>query len=159
MNRDLLGIAAALALAGGVLAAEAHIEEALFRTAHVALPQEIATNEIVRGLQTGLWNPNRTAVAVSFPQPRASVVFVFLRQTNGTYLAVDASGVEGGNFGKLGISGRSGYERFETQPVEWLRREDEWFQVVMRTRAWKAGQRFTVSEALVIKPDGTVLWR
>jgi hypothetical protein len=45
------------------------------------------------------------------------------------------------------------------EPVEWLRRDDGLFQLVMRTRAWKAGQRFSVSEALVIKPDGTVLWR
>jgi len=74
-------------------------------------------------------------------------------------LAVEASGVEGGNFGKLGIAGRSGYDRFETTPTQWLQREDGWFQDVMRTRAWKAGKRYTVSEKLLIKPDGTVLWR
>ena len=144
-------------VAGGALASESDFQEALLVAARKALPKEISTNEVVRVLQAGLWNSNRTAVAVSVPSPKATVVFVFLRQTSGTWLAVDASGVEGGNFGKLG--GRSGYERFETKPVEWLGRDDGLFQVVMRTRAWKAGQRFTVSEALAIKPDGTVLWR
>ncbi|MHC1764608.1 MAG: hypothetical protein AB9869_09905 [Verrucomicrobiia bacterium] len=98
-------------------------------------PEEISTEEIGTGLKIGLWNTDRTAIAVSFPKPEASVIFVFLRQTDGSYLAADASGVEGGNFGKLGIAGRKGYDRFETTPVQWLRREDGWFQVVMRTSA------------------------
>jgi len=69
---------------------------------------------------------NRTAVAVSVPQrhPKHSVVFVFLRQTDFTYLAADTSGVEAGNFGKLGLLPRADYERFAATPVEWLQRDD-----------------------------------
>jgi len=159
MKRIFLIVAIPLLFALSALAAESRVDDALFLSARTALPKASSTNGIVRVLQAGLWNSNRTAVAVSFPGPAASVVFVFLRQTSGTYLAVDTSGVEGGNFGKLGIAGRSGYDRFETKPVQWLHRDDGLFQVVMRTRAWKARQRYTVSEALVIQPDGTVLWR
>ncbi len=148
----------ARALSTDALAADSRVDDALFLAARKALPQDISTNETARVLQAGLWNSNRTAVAVSFPKPKASVIFVFLRQTNGTYLAVDASGVEGGNFGKLG-RGRTDYDHFETTPVEWSYREDRWFQVVMRTRVWRAGQRYTVSEQLLIEPDGTVLYR
>lgn len=146
-----------LLAAANVLAAEPHIDEALIVAALKALPRETSSNKVVQVLQTGLWNTNRTAVAVSFVKPKASVIVVFLRQPNGAYLATDASGVEDGNFGKLGIGGRAGYERFETVPVQWLRRDDQLFQVVMRTRAWKNGKRYTVSEPLIIKPDGTVL--
>src|SRR5258705_1149205 len=146
------------ALIATASAGESRIDAALLAAAQNAMPGEIAANQWTRALESGLWNSNRTALAVSITQPKASVVFVFLRQTNGTYLSADASGVEGGNFGKLGRP-RTDYERFETTPVEWLRREDGWFQVRMRTRAWRGGQRYTVSEPLLIKPDGTVLYR
>jgi hypothetical protein len=147
------------ALIATASAGESRIDAALLAAAQKAMPSEVATNELISALQAGLWNSNRTAVAVSIPKPKASVIFVFLRQTNATYLAVDASGVEGGNLGKLGVAGRSGYDRFETTPTEWLHRDDGRFQIVMRTRAWKAGKRYTVPEKLLINPSGTVLWR
>jgi hypothetical protein len=146
------------ALVAVVSAGESRTDAALLAAAQKTMPRAIGRNQLVRALESGLWNSNRTAVAVSTIQPRASVVFVFLRQTNGTYLAADASGVEGGNFGKLGRP-RTDYDRFETTPTEWLYREDGWFQVWMRTRGWRGGQRYTVSEPLLIKPDGTVLYR
>ena len=143
------------------LAAEPRVPETLLASARNAFPQDITTNGMLRVLQAGLWNSNRTAFAVSFPRPRpkASVIFVFLQQTNDTYLAVDASGVEGGNLGVLGSRGRKDYERFETTPVKWLHRDDGRFQVVMRTRAWRAGKHYTVSENLLVSQGGTVLWR
>jgi hypothetical protein len=143
----------------GAMAAEARVTETLLASARNVVPQDITTNELLRVLQAGLWNSNRTAVAVSFPRQNASVIFVFLQQTNGTYLAVNASGVEGGNLGVLGSRGRKDYDRFETTPVKWLYRDDGRFQVVMRTRAWRSGRRYTVSEPLLISPNGTVLWR
>jgi hypothetical protein len=146
-------------VAAGALAAQSRVPEILLASARNALPQDINTNEMIRVLQAGLWNSNRTAVAVSFPRPRASVIFVFLQQRNGTYLAVNTSGVEGGNLGVLGSRGRKDYDRFETTPVEWLYRDDGRFQVVMRTRVWRAGRRYTVSEPLLISRSGTVLWR
>ena len=158
MSRTISVIIFLLLLIAGALAADSRVDDALFLAARKALPQDISTNETIRVLQSGLWNSNRTAVAVSLSRPKASVIVVFLRKANGTYLAANASGVERGNFGKLG-RGRTDYDRFETTPVEWLYREDRWFQVVMRTRAWRAGQRYTVSEPLLIKPDGTVLYR
>lgn len=159
MKLTIVTILLLASLTVGASAADSHLDDALLLAARKALSKEVSTNDIGSSLKSGLWNTNRTAIAVSFPRPKASVIFVFLRQTDGSYLAADASGVEGGNFGKLGIAGRAGYDRFETTPIRWLHREDGWFQVVMRTRAWKAGQRYTVSEPLLIKPDGTVLYR
>jgi hypothetical protein len=154
-------VALALLFAILVTAGASRVDDALLASARTALPQDITTNEVIELLQAGLWNSNRTALAVSFPRPRpkASVIFVFLHQTNGTYLAVDASGVEGGNLGVLGNRGRKDYDRVETTPIEWLHRDDGRFQVVMRTRTWRAGRRYTVSENLLISRSGTVLWR
>ena len=158
MSRAILSILLVLLAGVPVLAGESRVNAALLSAAQKAMPREIATNQLVRAVETGLWNSNRTAVAVSITQPKASVVFVFLRQADGTYLAADASGVEGGNFGKLGRP-RTDYERFETTPVEWLHRDGSLFQVWMRTRAWMAGKRYTVSEPLIIRPDVVVLYR
>jgi hypothetical protein len=143
-----------------VALAQPRIDDGLVVAARKALPQVISTNEIVRALGAGLWNSNKTAVAIAIARPMASLLFVFLRQSDGKYLAVDVSGMEGCNFGYLG-TGREGYDRFETTPVEWLRREDSLFQVRMRTKAWKGNQRYTASGGgtCVIKPDGTTLWQ
>ena len=141
------------------LAGEPRVDEALFTAARKSLPRTLSSNAVFRALGSGVWDTNRTAVAVAVPQPKATVIFVFLRQTNSAWLAVDVSAVEGGNFGKLGLGGREPYERFETVPIEWRYFDDGYFSVVMRTRAWKGGKRYTVSETLVITPMGTVIWR
>jgi hypothetical protein len=55
-------------------AAESRINDALLSAAQKAMPREVDTNELVRVLQAGLWNSNRTAVAVSVLRPKATVV-------------------------------------------------------------------------------------
>lgn len=160
MMRLICGVLAFLAIATNLGFAQVLVDSALFTNAQKALPVGVSTNEIAKALNAGLWNTNRTAVAISINRsPKPSLIFVFLKQADGRYIAGNVSGVETGNFGVLGSSGRSGYDRFETTPMEWLHREDGLFQITMRTRAWKSGQRYTVSEKLVIRKDGTPLYR
>jgi hypothetical protein len=159
MTRQIIISSIALFVMAWTACAQPRIDDGLLTSARRALPQEVSTNEMVRALGSGLWNSNRTAVAIALPKPKASVLFVFLRQARGHYLAVDVSGMEGANFGFLGTSGRAEYERYETTPLKWFYRDDGLFEIQMRTRAWKSGQRFTASGTLVIKPNGTCLWR
>ena len=160
MTRRIFSTAVALVLISLAAIAEPRVDSVLLTAARKALPADLSTNVIAKALEAGLWNSNRTTVAISINRvPKASVIFVFLKQSSGQYLAGDVSGVEGGNFGVLGISGRAGYERFETTPTEWLPRDDGRFQVVMRTRAWKGGRRYTVSEKLLVAADGKPLYR
>ena len=107
---------------------------------------------------TALWNADRTAAVTAIPGESGTLVTAFLKQQDGTFLEIDVSGVEGGNFGKLGRP-QAEYDRFETKPIEWLPRQDDLLQVKIQTQAWRAGQRYTVSEPLVLRRDGTVLWR
>jgi hypothetical protein len=146
MSRATLSILFALIASIHIVAGESRLDDALLAAAQKAMPGEIATRQLIRALDAGLWNSDRTAVAISVSQqhPKDSVVFVFLRRPDGTYLAADASRVDVGNFGKLGLLPRTDYERFETTPLEWLRRDDGLFQVRIRTRLWRAGQRYTV---------------
>lgn len=143
----------------GVVLAEAKIDAPLLAAVRKTLHADFSTNEVLRALSDGLWDRDKSALAVSIQRAKASLILVFLRQNNGDYLAVDVSAVENGNFGKLGTVRRADYDRFETVPVQWLQRSDGLFQLVMRTTAWKSGRRYTVSEPLIIKPNGTVLWR
>lgn len=92
------------------------------------------------------------------PGVSGTQVTAYVRQSDGRFLEVDLSAVEGGNFGKLGRR-RAEYDRFETKPVEWLPRQDGLLQVKIQTQAWRDGQRYTVWEPVLFRADGTVFWR
>lgn len=151
MVRTLIQAALALVATTAIASDESQIHSAL-RVAGLSAEELAGTSKTV------LANRDRTAVAVAVHRQQRSLVLILLRQTGGEYRAVDVSPVEEGNFGKLGFP-RSRYDRFETQPVEWIARKDGLFQVVIRTRAWQSGCRYTTAEALIVRPDGTPLWR
>jgi hypothetical protein len=133
-------------------------DDALMTAARAAIQSEITTEELQTSLASGLWDGDGSAVAISILRGRSSIVFVFLKREDGSFLAVDVSGVELGNCGALGRR-RSEYERCETVPIKWFPREEGRFRVLMRTRAWKDGQRYTATEPLLIRQDGKVMWR
>jgi hypothetical protein len=105
-----------------------------------------------------LWNAERTAAVAAVPDASGTRVTAYLQQPDGTFLEIDLSAVERRNLGKLGRLGAE-YDHVETRPIEWLPRQDGLLQVKIQTQAWRAGQRYTVSEPLVLRPDGTVIWR
>src|SRR5262245_45234065 len=126
MKRLHLVTVLVLCMAGWVAHTQPAIESKLMASVQRALPQ-ISTNEIARAISNGRWNSNRTAVAIAIPKPKASLLFVFLRQTQGDYLAVDVSGMEGANIGYLGPVRH--YDPVETTPLKWLHRDDGLFQI------------------------------
>jgi hypothetical protein len=146
-----------LVAAVAALASEPRADDGLLEAARRALPQEFAPSQVSGGLQNGLWDSGRTAVAATFPRPSGTLVLVLLRKANGAFLAVDISNVERSNLGKLGLGGET--NRVESTPVKVSRRANGSVEVVVRTRVWKRAQRYTVSEPVVVKPDGTVLLR
>lgn len=153
MNRTFfLSIAVLLYFACRAMGADNPPFEAALRSAGVT------NQEIPKAVSSSLWNPEKSAAAVSIHRPSGSLVLLLLRQPDGHFRAIDLSAVEDGNFGKLG-SRRITYDKFETEPVEWMARDDGMFQVSIRTRAWRSGQRYTVYEPQIVRPDGTPLWR
>lgn len=105
-----------------------------------------------------VWNADRSAAAATMPGAHGEGVFVFLRQGDGSFRKIDASRVEDLNLGKLGRAGAR-FERVQTRPVQWLPGDGESLRVRVQTRAWRQGRRETAEEVLVLRPDGTVLWR
>lgn len=108
--------------------------------------------------ENSLWNAEGTAAAVASPGESGTQVTAFLGQQDGSFRKIDLSAVENSNFGKLGRR-RTEYERFETTPIRWIPRPDDLLQIEIQTRAWHGGQRYTVSEPVLLRRDGTVLWR
>ena len=160
MRLRSLNVFGSLLLVSIVVFAQPQNERALEDAARNALPKEISASDIVKAVNGGVWNPSRTAVAISINlASKPSILFVFLRLESSQYKAVDVSRVEAANLGVLGISRKADYDRVETVPMEWIERDDGKVQVVLRTRAWKEGQRYTVSERLLIASDGTPLYR
>ncbi len=156
MKRRILMTLFAMFATGLIAVAQFPIDDRLTASSRRALPH-ISTNAITDAIDRGLWNTNKTALAIAIPRPSASLLFVFLRQKNGEYLAVDVSGMEGANVGLIGPDRR--YDRVETKPLKWLNRDDGLFQIQMRTRAWHSSHRYTGAGTLVIKPDGTCIWQ
>ena len=74
-------------------------------------------------------------------------------------MVVDITPIEYALLGKLGAPDRSRYERFETEPVEWLTVADDFFLLDVRLRAWRDGQRYTVFGPVHVNADGSVVWQ
>ena len=107
---------------------------------------------------SALWDADRTAAVAAISEASGTRVTAYLHQQDGTFLEISLSAVEGGNFGKLGRRPAE-YDRFETKPIKWIPRQGGLFQVSIQTQAWRAGQRYTVTEPLIFRPNGTVIWR
>jgi hypothetical protein len=119
---------------------------------------DVTDAQLATALSNGLRHPNGAAVAIAIPRKEASLILVLIRSSDGGYVVADASQVESANFGVWGRK-RHEYDRYETTPIKWLPRDDGLLQESIQTRAWRNGHRYTVTEPLLIKPDGTVLFR
>jgi len=136
--------------------AQSSPDASLFAAARTALPSSISAVEIREAMDAGLWNGSRTAVAICLPKQKVPAAWVFIRQPGGNFLSVDVS-KEGLGIGRIGIAPQSAYERLELAPVAWPQGDAEMLTIIMRTRAWKAGRRYTISKPLWIRQDGTIL--
>ncbi|MDO5653858.1 MAG: hypothetical protein Q4G39_07115 [Brachymonas sp.] len=107
---------------------------------------------------SAIWNAEKTAAVTSLPAEAGTILKAYIQQQDETFLEIDLSEVENGNIGKLGHD-RKKFERVETKPIKWISRQDDLLQVEIQTQAWRAGRRYTVSEPLIFRRSGTVLWR
>ena len=154
MKRKILVTVIGFFALASMAMAQARFDDALFAAARKALPAAVSTNDISRALVSGIWHSNKTAVAIGLTNSAVPLAFVFLKQPDGTYLSVDAS--IGLGLGIIGIAGASSYERLELTPSRWLYPENGTLQLMMRTRAWRSGQRYTVEKVVLITPDGKI---
>ncbi len=137
-------------------------QEAKFALQRVLLNQQSVwpLTDVIESAQTeGLWTDSNTAAALSIRNDLGTHVYVVLARPDRESLAVDITPIEYGLLGKLGTSDRSQYERFETEPVEWLDVTEDYFLLNVRLRAWRDGQRYTVFGPVRINADGTVIWQ
>lgn len=149
----------ALILATALLPAPASSQpaddEALLTAARAILPSDLSEGEIRSALATGLWHDDPSAVAISVPRQNEYLTFVFRRQPDGAFSAEDVSWAANTVFGVWGFR-REEIERFETTPIGWRPGSGGNLLLVIQTRGWRAGQRYTGSDIYLVFPDGTM---
>jgi len=92
-----------------------------------------------------LWNKDRSAVAFCVSE-NESLCFIVSGE-----MVANVSQVENGNIGKLGITPKSKYEKVITFPTKWLQSNNNEFMISFTTQAWLSGQRYTVTEPVLVK--------
>jgi hypothetical protein len=92
-----------------------------------------------------IWNSDKTASASCIENkfPTCQI------QVNGRI--IDVTPVTYSNIGKLGSWKIIDYDKVVTEPIEWLESTSTIQLVNFRTQAWRDGQRYTVTEAVLIK--------
>ena len=151
-RKILLSIAA---LAAGTALGEPPVEEALVTSARSVMPGDLGDSEVRAMLESGVWREEPRAVALSIPRGAEYMTFVFRRQADGSYSAADASWVANTAFGFWGFP-RDEIERFETEPLSWHLNDDGHLHVLIQTKGWREGQRYTARGYFLVAPDGTV---
>lgn len=110
------------------------------------ITKEVEINKII---SKGFLNSDQTAMVISIPGQLKSQIYIFIKQIDGSYISTDISQVEDRNLGKLGRN-KQYYDRTETFLTRWLNENGDYYQINIRTHAWKDGHRYTVSETLII---------
>jgi hypothetical protein len=116
------------------------------------------TDVVGAAKETGLWTDDRKAAAV-VADTKAGNVFVVLETAQEQYLVANVSPIVSGLFAKLGTTDRSDYERYVVEPVRWLNQTDSQVVAEFRLRAWRDGQRYSVTGPVAVNSDGTVDWQ
>jgi hypothetical protein len=106
----------------------------------------------------GVWSDDRHSYIVHYPNGLDSIMIIFLAQDDKSYLPVNLSYLVNSKFnGKLGRD-REFYDRYEQEAslsTDWT---DYIVGVSITTRAWKSGQRYTVTKKpVLIKRNGETL--
>ena len=121
---------------------------------------ELADADLVaEAKEAGLWSHDKSFGAVSIAGISGTRVYVLLLQPSGEYVEIDVSRIEDGLFIKLGLAERAKYEKYETTPIEWHALEGGNMQLTVRLRAWRDGQRYTVTGPVVVRSDGSLIWQ
>ena len=106
--------------------------------------------------KNALWNNEKSAVVVYPSDMNKTSIYIFIKNESDEFIGVDISQVERGNLGQIGSNRH--FEKVETKAVKWMEHE-KYYRIHMETKAWSKGQRYRVSEYLLIDKSGRVLWR
>ena len=86
-------------------------------------------------------------------------LFVEVQLPDRTTRKLDVTRIETGLFGKLGIADKSSYERHSLSLLRWSEGAEEIDLLFVQLKAWKDGQRYTVSGPVAITDGGKIIWQ
>jgi hypothetical protein len=136
-----------------------HGRGGLMEDASIALPPDIRSESIERGLKNVVWDADGRNAAVAFERPEGTFIAAFVIRKDYTTIANDISRSELSNIALIGPA--RVYARRSTVPVEWQERADGAGFLTVRTRAWDAaGKQFTAEDSLKFDEDtGLPIWK
>lgn len=130
-------------------------ENALFSVVSGALKNHEKSYNVNELIYNGKWNSDKTALVIFVPDGLSSLLYVFVKQDGGAFIAVDISyRVNREMDYKLGRN-RNYYEKYVQTPVIVNMRNEYVVGIGIKTQAWKDGQRYTVeTKPTLIKKNG-----
>ena len=130
--------------------------EALLEAARAVMPSSMMDVERAVAVRDGLWRKDRQAVAVTVPRTDATLVFVFVLQTDGSYAGTDATPVISQSaFGSFGWPAEA-YERYAITLFDWETRDGNPAVLRAYVAAWRQGQRYSTLGSFFVSPDGSI---
>jgi hypothetical protein len=154
-----LGIIRVADLIAQLPAAAVETGNQLLEAVRTIMPPGTDWAAVEAAIRGGVWRQDQAAVAVTLPRENETLVYVLVRQADGSYAATDATMViSRAAFGFFGWPAPE-YERFEIQPLSWAMRDDGASLLLTQTRAWRDGQRYTAPDIFFVGPDSSVTGR
>ncbi len=124
-----------LSLPPTVSADDVDVDELLSVSSRI-VGDEVTDAELSNAIAAGLWNDQRTALAIAIPGPNRTLLIALVQQASGDFIAADISRIEGALFRTIGLADRTSYERYRTTPDHWRKAGDHGHLLVVRLEAW-----------------------
>lgn len=106
--------------------------------------------ETKRLVDYGLWSSCYNAIVV---YPDKQSLYAFVKNKSDKYIASNLSFIEKRNINRIG--GNRTYEKTETKVIRWESCDNDYLAVI-ETKAWSGGQRYRITDTILIDKDGKV---
>jgi len=126
------------------------------KIANTTIPKH-SEEELISLLKNGLWSEDKGEVVVSFPNKKRTTLYLFMKNLEGKYIAVNISAIELRNLGTIGLKPQ--YKKLESKAIEWIEDTEELVMVKIETMIWSNAKCYRRSQPLLIKRNGEIMWR
>ena len=136
----------------------ADVDQMILAVQKVAM-DDITEGELASAIEAGLWNEERTALAIAIPKSKRTFLFVLVEQSSGDYVAADVSPVEDALFRKISLAERAEYKSYKSSPYQWVHGNGSMQILLVRLVAWTKFGGYSVQGPVVVKDDGSIVWQ
>ncbi|WP_444909964.1 hypothetical protein [Microbulbifer sp. TRSA005] len=118
--------------------------------------KNISREKLSLAIDQGKWNKWKSAYALCYKEESSQCYLIIFGA--GDPHVTDMSKIEHANLGKLGAPGTK-YKNVKTTVTKWFYSDNRFFQLELKTVAYRDGQRLTVTEPVFVKKNGELIYR